>query len=234
MVDFRETRSSVARWKEVLVPVYKELTNLGAGDVWVYGSQAMSLYMKRPLTSKDLDLLATGMTIDIAKELCKRLAPLSDLKNPYFTFQNLERENKPNPVFSIYLSSRNERPFAVELFQTYNGHDLRELTPYVNYLERWKNEFQTLTVEGIIGTRLAFRPPDRISPFNAERLNRFIETVRDKIDWSKVEEFSRNFELQGKISENLKVLSGHGIRIIDSNKLSFLSREPPSGNADRK
>jgi len=218
---FRKTRTSVARWREILIPTYKELIRLGAGDVWVYGSQAMSLYMKRPLASKDLDLLATGMTIEIVSSLCKSLDPLSKRRNPYFDFQNLEHEGEPNPVFSIYLNPPDEKPFAIELFQTYNGHDVRELTPFAQYVKRWGNEFQTLTIEAILGTRLAFRPPDRISAFNAERLNRFIRTLRDDIDWSKVEEFSKKFQLEGRITENLKILKKRGIRIMDSSKLSF-------------
>ena len=166
---------------------------LGVGDVWVYGSQAMSLYMKRPLASKALDLLAPGMTLDIVNGLCKSLVLFSKGKNPYFNFQNPEHEGKPNPVFAIYFNEPNEKPFAIELFQTYNGHDVRKHTPYVAYVKRWKNEFQTLTTEAIIGTRLAFRPPERITSFNAERLNRFIDAERDKIDWSKVEEFAKKF-----------------------------------------
>lgn len=224
MSVYRDTRSSVARWKEILIPTYNELIKLGAGDVCVYGSQAMSLYMKRPLASKDLDLLVSGITMDMVKELCKRLAPLSKGRNPYFDFQNPEHEGKPNPVFSIYLTEQNGKPFAIELFQTYNGLELRELTPYVTHVTRWKNEFQTLSIEAIIGTRLAFRPPDRITPFNAQRLNLFIETVRDRIDWTTVEEFARKFQLEGKINDNLKALRQRRIRINDSSKLTLTSQ----------
>lgn len=223
MSVYRETRSSVARWKELLIYTYNELVKLGAGDVWVYGSQAMSLYIQRPLASKDLDLLASGMTIDIMRGLCKSLAPLSKQRTPYFDYQNLEHEGKLNPVFSIYINEAGERPFAIELFQTYNGHDLRELTLYANIAKRWENEFQTLSIEAIVGTRLGFRPPDRITPFNAQRLNRFIETTRRKIDWEKVEEFAKKFGLEEKIIENLKILRQKRIKIMDVEKLSFLT-----------
>jgi len=64
MSDNRQTRSSVARWKEILILTYEELISLGAGDVWVYGSQAMSLYMKRPLASKDLGIHGMGYAVN--------------------------------------------------------------------------------------------------------------------------------------------------------------------------
>lgn len=221
MADFRETRSSAARWKEILIPTYNELIRLGASDAWVFGSQAMSLYMKRPLTSKDLDLLVSGMTMKIVEKLCNSLAPFSSSRRrPYYNFQNLEHEGRPNPVFSIYLNPENEKPFAIEFFQTYLGYDLRRLTPYATYIKRWGSEFQTLTVEAIIGTRLAFRPPG-ITSFNAERLNLFIKTVRRQIDWSAVEKFIMDFQFENRIEENLKDLRRRRIKIVDSDKLSF-------------
>lgn len=223
MPDFRQTRSSVARWRKILILTYNKLIELGASDVWVYGSQAMSLYVKRPLASKDLDLLASGTTVDMIRKLCEFLAPLSsNQKKPSWNYLELEHEDFTNPVFSIYLSAqKNEKPFVIELFQTYNGHDLRELTPYSTYVKRWENEFQTLTIEAIIGTRLAFRPPERISAFNAQRLNSFIKAV--KVDWTKVEQFARTFHLEKRIEENLRELRRQKIKIHDSDELTFLS-----------
>jgi hypothetical protein len=220
--DFRATRSSVERWREILIPTYDELLRLGAGDVWVYGSQAMSLYMKRPFASRDLDLLVTGVGTRMIEKLCKTLASLTDQKAPTYYFKKPEHEGKPNPVFGIYLHASGERPFAIELFQTYNGHDVRELTPYSNYVKRWNKEFQTLSIEAIIGTQLSFRPPDRISAFNAQRLNLFLKTVKRKIDWIKVEEFARRFHLEAMIDANLKVLKGQGVTILDSDKLALM------------
>lgn len=224
MSVYSQTRSSVARWRKILIATYDELVRLGAGDVWVYGSQAMSLYMTRPLASKDLDMLASGMTMDMVSVLCKNLAPFSRGRAPHFSFQNPEHEGKPNPLFSVYLNGLDEKPFILELFQTYNGRDLRELTPYATHVSRWKHEFQTLSVEAIIGTRLAFRPPDRISSFNAERLNRFIKAVRNKIDWSRVEEFTSEFQLEERINENLNFLRRRGIKICDASELTFVSQ----------
>lgn len=225
MPDFRETRSTVARWRSILIPTYAELVNLGAGDVWVFGSQALSLYMPRPLASKDIDFIAAGITIPIVEGLCNRLAKFSSQRRPDYIFQNFVHEGLSNPEFVIYLREANERPFAVELFLTYNGHDLRELTRYTTLKTRWGHEFQTLSIEALIATRLAFRPEDRISPFNAQRLNLFIEAVRPQINWGVVEEFARRFHSEATIRENLKLLKRKGIKITDSGRLSFLSDE---------
>ena len=221
MPDFRQTRSSIARWRNILVLSYSKLIELGASDVWVYGSQAMSLYMKRPLASKDLDLLASGTSIAMIKKLSEFLAPVSsNHKKPSWNYLELEHGDFTNPFFQIYLNAEGERPFIIELFQTYNGHNLRELTPYSTYVKRWENEFQTLTIEAIIGTRLAFRPPEGISAFNAQRLNSFLKAV--KVDWTQVEQFARTFHLETRIKENLRELGGRKIKIQGSNKLSFL------------
>ncbi|MGI0069318.1 MAG: hypothetical protein ACREAN_03570, partial [Nitrosopumilaceae archaeon] len=130
-----------------------------------------------------------------------------------------------NPVFSISLRAQSEKPFVVELFQTYLGFPITRLTPYATFVRRWKNDFQTLTIEAVIATRLAFRPPERITPLNADRLNRFIDSVARKVDWSKVDAFVKDFQLEQSIEENLKQLQErHNLKIKDSGKLSFLSR----------
>ena len=221
MPDNRATRTSVTLWRKILLEVYNEPVRLGIGDVWVFGSQAMSLYMKRPLASKDIDLLASGTTIDIVKSACGSLAHFSLGRAPYYDFQNLEHEGKPNPVFSIYLGPPNQRPLVIELFQTFEGNEIRRLTPYARIVKRWGTEFQTLSREAVIGTRLGFRSPERISKFNADRLNRFIES-QHQIDWGSVEKFAIDFGLKQRIKENLKDLKQHNIMIKGSNRLSFL------------
>jgi hypothetical protein len=202
---------------------YNDLLRLGASDVWVFGSQAMSLHMaKRALASKDLDLLASSLTIRMIEKLCNDLAPFSEGRPPNYLFQSPMRDGRRQPFFSVSLAPLRERPFIIEIFQTYDGYDLSKLTPYASYVTRWNQEFQTLSIEAIIGTRLAFRPPERISKFNADRLNRFIRSIRNKINWNKVENFSREFQLQQRIIENLKDLKRRRISIVDSQKLRFL------------
>jgi hypothetical protein len=222
----RQTRTSPDRWKKILNATCDELSRLGASDVWVFGSQAMSLHMsERALASKDLDLLASGLSMKMVEQLCITLVRYSDGRRPNYSFQNPLYDGRSNPVFSISLKARNERPFVVELFQTYLGFPLTKLTPYATIVHRWNREFQTLTIEAVIATRLAFRPPERISPFNAARLNRFIQSVRSqKIDWRKVSTFAKDFQLEQRINENLEELARrHNLKIKGSDKLLFVS-----------
>ena len=221
-----ETRTSVKRWKKILQLTYDELVKLGANDVWVFGSQAMSLHMKkRALASKDLDLLATGVSIRMIEQLCNALGKYSDGRPPNYEYQVSTYENRRYPVFSISLVARNERPFVIELFQTFLGYEVTRLTRYSTFVNRWKNQFQTLTIGGIVATRLAFRPPDRISSFNAHRLNGFIESVQDKFEWKDVEAFAKDFQLEGTINDNLRDLRRRKLRIIGSENLTFLSQK---------
>jgi hypothetical protein len=62
------------------------------------------------------------------------------------------------------------------------------LTPFLTFKEKWGQWLQVPSSEAIIGTRLAFRPPERITPFNASRLNRFIQTL-GTVDWTEVNAF---------------------------------------------
>src|ERR1700730_81897 len=219
-----QTRTLPARWKKMLVSTYNELQRLGANDVWVFGSQAMSLHMKtRALASKDLDLIATGTDLTMVRRLSDALTEYSTGRSPDYQFQNTTYDGRPYPVFSISVRAENEAPFVIELFQTFLGYEVSRLTPYAAFVKRWKNDFQTLNIEALIAARLAFRPPERITAFNARRLNVFIRSVRDQIEWKTVEEFARSFEMEQTIHDNLKDLRRRKLRILDSEKLSFLS-----------
>ena len=176
----RQTRTSPARWKKILVTTYAELQRLGASDVWVFGSQAMSLHMKtRALASKDLDLIATGTDLTMVRRLRDALSEYSTGNIPDYQFQSTSYEGRPYPVFSISVRAENQAPFVIELFQTFLGYEVSRLTPYATFVKRWKSDFQTLKIEALIATRLAFRPPERITAFNAGRLNLFIKSVGD-------------------------------------------------------
>ncbi len=85
----RQIRTSPTEWKKILKTTYDELSRLGASDVFVFGSQAMSLHMKgRALASKDLDLIATGLEMRRVNQLCEKLAVCSDGRPPDYELQN--------------------------------------------------------------------------------------------------------------------------------------------------
>jgi hypothetical protein len=69
----------------------------------------------------------------------------------------------------------------------------------------WGVRLQVPVPEAVIATRLSFRPPEGISPFNAARLSRFVRSV-GKVDWGKVNSFPDAFGLEGVAAENLRRL----------------------------
>jgi len=94
-----------------------------------------------------------------------------------------------------------------------------KLTPFITFKERWGMHVQVLTPEAIIGTRLSFRAPERITPFNAIRLSRFIRTIGKDIDWSKVNSFIDTFGLREIAIENMEELRSKHISIPGSSNV---------------
>ncbi len=68
-----EIRTPPRDWEKVLKISYPFLREHGIGDLLLYGSQAMSVYMKTPLRSKDLDLVTSQMGPSRLESLRKEL-----------------------------------------------------------------------------------------------------------------------------------------------------------------
>ena len=152
------------------------LSGSEANDVILFGSQALSVYARRSLASKDLDLIVPGITIGILEACRTELAKISE-RRPEYDFHVGEYLGRRYPVAHIYVKHSSGYPLVVEFFQTFLGYETTKLTPFITFKEKWGLPVQVLTPEAIIGTRLAFRPPERITPFNAARLSRFIRTM---------------------------------------------------------
>jgi hypothetical protein len=88
--------------------------------------------------------------------------------------------------------------------------------PY--FEEQMGLELQVPLPEAIIATRLAFRPPERVSPFNASRLNRFIKHIHH-VDWTRVNAFIDAFELRIVVEGNLAHLRTKGISVVGVSKI---------------
>ncbi len=56
---------------------YTDLSKSDANDVSLFGSQAMSVYTKRALASKDIDLIVPMITLRILEVLCDELQQIS-------------------------------------------------------------------------------------------------------------------------------------------------------------
>lgn len=204
-----------------IIPV---LAECHVDEAILFGSQAMSVYMERALASKDIDVIAPGMTIKTLERLRDDLAELAHQK-PTYDYQVGEYLGRRYPVSHIYIKHKSGFPFALEFLENFLGYESTRLAPFLAFKEKWELWLQVPTPEAIIGTRLAFRPPERITPFNASRLNRFIRTL-SKIDWSEVNAFIDTFDLRKTVTENLAILSSKRISISGSSKVTRAAHEP--------
>jgi hypothetical protein len=217
----RAQRTSPSAWRKILFVVHGSLMDSHASDIILFGSQAMSVYMKRALASKDLDLIVTGIGMTSLSDITESLRKFSRSEQlPTYDYGVTQYEGREYPVSHVYFKPKDKKPFVIELFHTFLGYEVRRLTPYVTFRECWGKNFQVPTLEAVIGTRIAFRPPERITVFNARRINRLVKENRRHIDWMMVKEFIHDFQLQKIVSDNLAELKKrHNISILDSSKL---------------
>jgi len=204
-------------WIDVLRRITPILAESHVTDMILFGSQAMSAYMVRALASKDIDLIAPGMTPSILEKTREELKQIA-AQTPTYDHLVSEYAGRPYPVSHIYLKHMSGFPFVIEFFENFLGYESKRLNSFLTLKNKWGMELQVLLPEAIIATRLAFRPPERLSPFNASRLNRFIKHVRH-IDWRIVNAFIDAFELRAVVTENLVGLRAKGISINGASKI---------------
>jgi len=214
-----EIRAPAASWIPVLKESYSFLRDHGVGDLLLYGSQAMSIYMRYPLRSKDIDLVSTQMRPKLLDDLTKRLTHFSET-SPKNTVMTRVTDRGFTRTYSIYLRSQGY-PLVVEIFDTVlDGKEPKILMPYIRLVQRWKTALYVPTPDAIVALRLSFRPPERISRLNAIRLNRFIKAREHEINYKQILELLIEWETRQLVLENLKDLyKRHGVRIIHDNKI---------------
>ena len=214
----RAPRTPARIWVETLRRIAPVLSNSDANDVVLFGSQAMSVYTQRALASKDLDLIVPGITIRVLEDLCDEFTDAAG-RRPVYDFTVGQYSGRRYPVGHIYLRHSSGYPLVVEFFQTFLGFESRKLTPFLTFRQKWDLNVQVLVPEAIIGTRLSFRPPERVTRFNAMRLSRFIRSLGKSVDWSVVNSFLDTFQLRGVASENIDELRAKRISIPGSSNL---------------
>jgi hypothetical protein len=212
----RSRRVPAGVWIEVLNKAMPILGHSNVSDLILFGSQAMSVYMERALASKDIDLIAPSMTETTLEEICKEVTQIST-QTPSYDHVVSDYSGRRYPVSHIYLRHRSGFPVVIEFFENFIGYESTRLNPFLSLEQKWGLGVQVLLPEAIIGTRLAFRPPERISSFNAIRLNRFIKHQR-KVNWTTVNAFIDAFDLRTIITENLAVLKSKQISITGTSK----------------
>jgi hypothetical protein len=188
----------------------------------LFGSQAVSVYTKRALASKDIDLIAPGMTEITLEKTCDELKQIA-AQAPSYDHLVSEYSGRRYPVSHIYLKHVSGFPFVVEFFENFLGYESARLNPFLNLVEKWGLTLQVPLPEAIIGTRLAFRPPERITPFNASRLNRFIRHLGE-VDWTVVNAFIDTFDLRTIVAENLTLLKSKHVSITGISNITTLNK----------
>ena len=204
-------------WIDVLRRITPILTESHVTDMILFGSQAMSAYMERALASKDIDLIAPGIrpnTLEKTRDELKQIAT----QTPTYDHLVGEYAGRAYPVSHIYLKHVSGYPFVIEFFENFLGYESKRLNPFLTLKNKWRLELQVPLPETVIATRLAFRPPERVSPFNATRLNRFIKHIRH-VDWRIVNAFIDAFELRTVVAENLAELRAKRISINGASKI---------------
>jgi len=211
-------RAPAKIWIDVLRRITPILAKSHVTDMILFGSQAMSAYMERALASKDIDLIAPGMTPNALEKTRDELKQIA-AQTPTYDHLVSEYAGRTYPVGHIYLKHISGFPFVIEFFENFLGYESKRLNSFLTLKEKWGMELQILQPEAIIATRLAFRSPEMVSPFNASRLNRFIKHIRH-VNWTIVNTFIDEFELRAVVKENLAGLKAKGISINGASKIT--------------
>jgi hypothetical protein len=132
-------------WIAVLKRIVPILTLSNVSDLILFGSQAMSVYMERALASKDIDLIAPGMTEATLEKISKEVAQIS-AQTPTYDHVVTECCSRRYPVSHIYLRHRSGFPFVIEFFDNFIGYDRQGLIPLSiwNRNGGWSSKFSYL------------------------------------------------------------------------------------------
>jgi len=190
------------------------------GDLLLFGSQALSFYMKNPLRSKDLDFLSSQLGLRQMDTLAERLSTIENVQYKTTTVQTKTFDGRKMTTYAIELRI-NRKPFFVELFDSVlDGRPLSVLQPFVELNERWGLEVWLPNREATLALRLAFRPPEGISRLNALRLNGFIKENHRRLDFPQVRSILTEWGIVNWVERNLTELyQRNRIRIQDDRKI---------------
>jgi hypothetical protein len=189
-------------------------------DLALFGSQTLSLYMKTPLRSKDLDLLSGQAGPRQIEALSRELGKLKDVEVRAHTVQTRMLNSRKMTTYTIELRIK-ARPFFVELFDCIlDGQPLSILEPYIESVERWGLEIWAPDRDATMALRLSFRQPEGISRLNATRLNAFVQENRNSLRFNRVASILKDWRMEALVEKNLSDLyRRHRLRIMGDNKI---------------
>ena len=196
----------------------------------------MSVYMKNPLRSKDLDLLSSQVSLQTMEELGEELGKMQDVE--YRTTSVLTRKFEDRKMMTYATELRvGRKPFFVEIFdKILDGRPLSLLQPYVEQIRQWNIELWSPSREATVALRLAFREPERISRLNAVRLNSFLKENKQSIDFDLLRSILRQWRIENWVESNLRELHRRNrLRISYDNQIipgirKILERRHRRGN----
>lgn len=180
----------------------------------------MSVYMKSPLRSKDLDLLSSQVSFRQMEALVDKLSEIKEVEYRTTTVQTRRFEDRKMTTYAIELRVSG-KPFFVEIFdKILDGRPLSILRPYVESTKRWALDFWSPTREAVVVIRLAFRQPEGITRFNATRLNSFIQENRRSLDFKQVGMIIKEWGIENWVENNLMQLYRRNrLRVLSDNKI---------------
>ena len=180
----------------------------------------MSIYMKNPLRSKDLDLLSNQVSPRQIASLATELTELPNVQTKATTVQTRMFDARKMTTYAIELRVGG-LPFFVEIFdRILDGRATSLLDPYLELKRRWNLEIWTPSLEATVALRLAFRQPEGISRFNAMRLNSLIRENRRSLDFSQVGLILKKWGIENWVENNLiALLRRNRLRIINDYRI---------------
>ncbi len=210
-----ELRSPQQGWLKVLRLAYPFLREQSLGDLTVFGSQAMSVFMKTGLRSKDLDFLSAQMGPKHQDNLGKLLAGTTGIEVRSRTVQTKSLPKGEMKIYSIELRLE-ERPLIIEVFdKILDGRPISLLAPHVQQVKKWGLNLWVPSPNAIVALRLAFRRPEGISRLNGARLNAFIRENRRRLDFKEVRSTIQQWGMGEVVEANLEDLrKRHRMRML--------------------
>jgi len=197
-----EIRTAPREWLLVLKTAYPFLVELGIGDLLLFGSQALSVYLNSPLRSKDLDLVSSQIGPGHLEPLRKHLET-SGMETRSTTVQTKPLARSRMTIYTVELRL-NAKPFFLEILdKVLDGQNPSILASDAQRVRKWNMELWAPSPNAVVALRLTFRQPEGISRLNATRLNNFIRQNRGKLDFHEVRSMISRWGMDDTVKENL-------------------------------
>jgi hypothetical protein len=209
-----EIRTAPRDWLLVLRTAYPFLVELGIGDLLLFGSQALSIYLNNPLRSKDLDLVSSQFGPRHLEILQKHLET-SGMETRSTTIQSKPLPKARMTIYTVELRL-DTKPFFLEIFdKILDGQNPSVVTPYAERARKWNLDLWTPSPDAVVALRLSFRQPEGISRLNATRLNNFIRQNQNRLNFEEIRKIVHLWKMEARVKENLTALhKNHRLRII--------------------